>query len=81
MKKLVMELLELKEKKGELYDIEPVDLLSEDELLSIIHMKFFRIRHGLSLRKCIDDLKDMIIYSLILLERWYGIEEDMEANQ
>ncbi len=52
-------------------DPEPLDLMNEDDLLSVMRVKLFRVQQGVDTCARCDDLEDLIAYAVVLLERLY----------
>lgn len=71
----------LQQRRG-LYDVEPIDVMEDDELIAVMHMKLLRIKHGQHIAKQFDDLIDLLAYGLRLAERWYDVaNRKMEIHE
>jgi len=65
-----------------LYDIEPIDVMEDNELIAVMHMKLLRIKHGHHIAKQFDDLIDLLAYGLRLAARWYDTaKKDIEVHE
>ncbi len=68
--KVLRKVRDLLMERADLYQVEPIKLLTDDELIAIIHMKFYRVKYGKDRNKRMDDLLDLIAYAVRLAERW-----------
>ena len=57
--------------RRQLYEVEPVSIMLDSEIMAVIRMKYLRAKFGKDHNKRVDDLLDMIVYGLKLLERWW----------
>lgn len=60
----------LKERNKGYGAIQPIALLDDEEILGIIHMKFYRAKLSMDVNIKIDSLIDLIAYAALLLNRW-----------
>ena len=57
-------------KREQLYNVpEPLELMSDDDYVSMIRVKLFRVQQGSDMRAVVDDLEDLIAYAVVLLDR------------
>ena len=68
--KVLQEVIDRLEERKELYDVEPVNLLTDQELIAVMKMKLYRVQFGKNPEKTMDDLLDLIAYALKLALRW-----------
>lgn len=52
-------------------DPEPLELMNENDLLSIMRIKLFRVQQGIDSHTKCDNLEDLIAYAVVLLERLF----------
>lgn len=60
----------LKERNKSYGAVQPIALLDDEEILGIIHMKFYRAKLSMDMDVKIDSLVDLIAYAALLLNRW-----------
>ena len=48
---------------------EPFELMSDEDYVSMLRVKLFRVQQGVDVEKRCDDLEDLIAYAVVLLDR------------
>ena len=68
--------------REQLYNVpEPFELMSDDDYVSMMRVKLFRVQQGSDMRAVVDDLEDLIAYAVVLLDRWKSRTKVKEVDE
>ena len=76
--KILEDVLAIKVERGELYRVEPKDVVPIEVLEAVILLKAYRGYEGISTEKKIDEYRDTINYAIFVIER---LEKEMEKER
>jgi len=62
-------------------DPEPFELMSDEDYVSMMRVKMFRVQQGADVEKRCDDLEDLIAYAVVLLDRWRSQVKAKEVDE
>lgn len=68
--KTVQVVMETLKEREDLYKDQPIQYLTDEDLISVMWMKMVRVKVGRDFDKRKDDLIDLLAYGLCLLDRW-----------
>jgi len=60
---------------------EPFEMMSDEDYVSMMRVKLFRVQQGADVEKRCDDLEDLIAYAVVLLDRWRSQVKVQEVSE
>jgi len=60
---------------------EPFEMMSDEDYVSMMRVKLFRVQQGADVEKRCDDLEDLIAYAVVLLDRWRSRVKVQEVSE